>query len=305
MFLHNVKAGGSTIWRTLEHKANETGGYLCTCHGRHTDCVEDIRARERGGKRCSVFFGANVQTLREFLRPRQCLWATIVRDPVASCVSSLEFCRHEGRDAKDQLCGNQSKVDALTSSLREWAVHRSSPLLWQLALDPAIHERLAGRPLASLPKYADIWEFQKSAYRGALGDQVATVTRDIAERVARGTMFDIVGVMERWEESMRLFDTLLPLSGNRTWTDEGTRRRADHGSESYKATEHEELRQAKNDTVLLQTLATDRIIHAAFLQAFEALRAPTAGNAAKAARAAKALKAISLRRLARAKGVVA
>ena len=102
---------------------------------------------------------------------------------------------------------------------------------------------------------------------GANDDGVSTAAgrsalRATVDRMRSGTLFDVVGIVEEWDDTMALFDALLPLSGGRRWA--STAAAVTHGSAAGRP--RSARRSRPRETVVAQWLRADA-------QLYEAARA--------------------------------
>ena len=113
-----------------------------------------------------------------------------------------------------------------------------------------------------------------TADRLAVGAASFAVLREPCERFDsiydHGKLFDVVGVLERFEDTCRLLDSVIPLPKERRYAKAATRNAIQHGSAKYKAEEKATLAVAKMDTDVRSALAWDlRLYDEVVLSLFE------------------------------------
>ena len=287
-FLHVVKSGGQTIKLSLRAATaarmllpmSKGEAHICTCEGRVGQCATHLIGK---GGRCDMLMGTNVLQVRQ--QAAQCKWATFVRDPVATLVSSLHYCRHPEEHVLhdpaytlDQLCG--SALDARNATVRQWAAFRRAPLFWALALDPRFGAHM-GAPLTASPLVNDgVWSLQAAVHRDDAATHAAAY--EMAAAITNGSMFDVIGLVEEWTLSMHAFDAALPLTAPVNakhgqhrlmhWANWSARHTDRHGSESWAAEERRDLEDARRDPLIAELLSLDRMLYAAFVTAFQRQR---------------------------------
>lgn len=175
---------------------------------------------------------------------RGCRWFTMFREPVERMVSALHHCRNRKPKAWIPLCGlnagegafSARPVDETSATLRQWAAHYGSYFYRQLLYDMRLFERvgLRCRPNATAPLLPSIAPTRRARgggarecrypkswteLRDALGDaadgkstpEARILVKELVHSIENGTRFVTVGLLERWEESARLFDAHVPL----------------------------------------------------------------------------------------------
>ena len=275
VFVHLPKAAGMTVLSILR----QAFGDIFECHGRDLACAERLIVEEKHQKQSfHVFFGTNMESLRDVLAPRHCSWYTFVRNPISLAVSSLMYCRAMATAGKrDQLCEELAppKTGRLmrlipTQSLYEFAEHRPRPMLnvfglWSKLNNTLAHAGADWRALHEDSKpwhYRPVWSLQHLAYtnESALDDAMTSLRSLILET----QHFTAVGVMDRFEESMVNFDAYLPLPGGRKWGCEMSRLADTHGSERWNEEEAHIRTAALSDPALLLLFRRELAIYDAF-----------------------------------------
>lgn len=230
-------------------------------------------------------YGTNAMQLRQ--SAPQCTWLTMVREPVEMLVSSVYYCRNTVRALSsdrpytpahafpsqvDQLCVNHvhasssSRSWARNHTLREWALRRPSVLFWTLALNPRWHARLSSARLPGISSVG-IWNLQARAYSAAPEGELLKLVHLMAAEIRNDRLFSAFGLTERWNLSMRAFDAAVPLRGT-DWAGLSAQHRASHGSARWAEEEQRALREARLDPEIHKALWIDRLLYAAFVDAF-------------------------------------
>ena len=128
-----------------------------------------------------------------------------------------------------------------------------------------------------------VWTEQAAAHRN--DNRTRAVAARMAYAIANGSLFSAVGIVEQWNRSIRAFDAIVPLAAPPTapsvgskprayrarklwadWTAQHTER---HGSAAWAAEEKRDLEAARRDPVILELLALDIQLYAAFVAAFQ------------------------------------
>lgn len=199
-----------------------------------------------------------------------CVWATMSREPVSRLVSAFLFCKHQS--PYDPLCGfGPSALNFSKASIQDFAEYWGNflfreilwhPELFKLASsrDDFIHDAKCGETRAP-------WETLHVQLNG--GDDPRTPSgaanmKAVEEYLMRGKLYDVIGVAEKWESSMRLFDHLVPLA-NRTWSDAAAAEKTTHHSENYAKEKEALLARAKHDKYVLDAIAGDRHLYTKFI----------------------------------------
>jgi len=272
---HVVKSGGQTIKASLKGavhsklllaRPRNVSAHVCTCEGRNGQCAAKL-----GHETCDVLSGTNVLQVHE--QSSRCQWLTMVRDPIATLISSLHYCRHPEHQVHgpgyelDQLCGDRNTLDANSATPRQWAAYRRAPLFWTLALAPQFHRQLQDTNW-SLPAVAPtgVWTEQAAHYDDT---RTRAVASRMAHAIANGSLFSAVGILEHWNHSMRAFDAVMPLRARKLWADWTAQHTDRHGSTAWAAEEKRDLEAARRDPVILELLKVDIQLHAAFVTAFQ------------------------------------
>lgn len=194
----------------------------------------------------------------------KCTWLTMSRDPVARLVSSYTYCKNFWN--KDPLCGYE-RLDAQTASLQDWAYHWGNYLFRELLWHPELHKLATSRKTCSQDGYDcnrrpkdSPWVQFKDQLDG--GDDPHTEDGALNLQAVKEALtsknkplYDAVGVVEMWNESMALFDEWMPLEGT-SWIAAGLLK-ADHHSGDWADEERENLHKARQDPEVLRALSAD------------------------------------------------
>ncbi|KAG8458447.1 hypothetical protein KFE25_004325 [Diacronema lutheri] len=241
-------------------------------------------------------------------RRRRCRWFTMWREPVERLISALRFCRAKADKAWVPHCGLNSNeggfklrpVNAKTASARDWAEHVGSYAFRQFLFAPDAFARVGATCApggnASAPQLPQVhrasgaargasfecrtvhsWTEQRDAL-GACGDGISCDAgrrelRELVDAIANGTRFATVGLLSRWDESMRLFDRHVPLVPRaasrraRSWRDALPPPRP--RPEGERAAEAAEVEAARRDPLVRARLAADLELYAAAERLFE------------------------------------
>ena len=225
-------------------------------------------------------FALAAAELPAFARAR-CAWLTVYREPLARLVSAFYYCKHS-RWLYDPLCAS-AELDARNATLREFARHWGNYALRDLLLHPPLARRLLPANHTSPQRPDDspfrnrrsVWRANRRALAG--GDDPATAAGranlDAAIALLRaGTLYDAVGVLERWDETCALFDAAAPLV--EPWCEALANHTVDHGSAKWKELELAELARARDDADVRAAIAGDlELYNDAVLPLFEEMQA--------------------------------
>ena len=208
-----------------------------------------------------LYFGGYVQamaTATSRAQQRGCLRVAVLREPVARLVSAMLYCArarpkvaYRAEDGGDVLCGNRS-----SGSPEEWAAHwgrtcgASSPRTcpaalatcprsdgrrageavlaggraagWRAGGRQAGGRRAGGRQAAG-GRVRGPWMAQRAFRANDDGVSTAAGRRRCARPSTTQRRLRRRRIVEEWDDTMALFDALLPLSGGRRGA--GRRRR--------------------------------------------------------------------------------
>lgn len=210
-----------------------------------------------------------------------CAWATMSREPVSRLVSAFLYCKHVTRK-RDPLCGlGSSALDVSEASIQDFAKYWGNylfreflwhPELFKLAAsrDDFIDDAKCNEKIASpiMPRDSHLtaitgprapWQTLQMQLNG--GDDPRTPSgaanmKAVEEYLLSGKLYDVIGLVEEWESSMNLFDRFIPLAASK-WTGAAAEQIQTHGSETYEEEEKMLLREAANDTEVLDAIAGD------------------------------------------------
>ena len=306
-------------------QADET----CARSERSTDAPHTL-ATSAGALVHGAFTPALASRNPELFGRERCSSVAIVREPLRRLVSAFIYCRTARIDplcanwmvrptyevgyevGAPPLRPGEQRVPLLkphSLGLDEFAEHWGNYLLRELMLadwprrdqpcgvacaarkaSPAATEHALRSPQPI------VWYLQKLALNGT-DDPRTAAGREAVRRVVRrlrGTgagSYDALGVMERWNDSMRLFDSAVPLVhatwGRRSWGDETARHRV-HGAKKGadgERRERELLHEARCSRRVRAALAADLFLyHRVIVPLFErqlaaAVRRPSRSDA--------------------------
>jgi hypothetical protein len=208
-----------------------------------------------------------------WLRPA-CTWVTIFREPVSRLLSAYFYCHHS---RGDPLCGstafnfstvfNFSNAGSSGSSAhvaafaRHWGSFGFREMLLHPALQPAA---LSSAPRDTRP----VWWAWKQVIDRLAPSSLSRAFASLRGMLDGGQMFDVVGVVERFGDTCRLLDALLPLPRGepgrpayRTYLAAGTALRVSHHSEDWKRAEEAARTAAIADPAVRASLMWDLRLH--------------------------------------------
>ena len=119
---------------------------------------------------------------------------------------------------------------------------------------PALRD---SRAVASFTPDRYVWWAWKRAILNTPNFSFSDAFRSVADALNHGTLFDVVGVLERFEDTCRLLDAVIPLPKQRRYAAAAKRGTITHGSGKYKAAEKAALAVAKTDPEVRSALAWD------------------------------------------------
>lgn len=90
----------------------------------------------------------------------------------------------------------------------------------------------------------------------------------VKKHLRKNYMYHVQGLVERWNESMAIFDEWFPLTKERTWAGL-TNGRGHHHSGKYKDEELMALAKARKDPVVLEELKADIELYEIIKENFE------------------------------------
>ena len=81
-----------------------------------------------------------------------------------------------------------------------------------------------------------------------------------------GSMFDYIGVVEQWEETMAFFDKILPFANGKSYLKQAAKMTISHkpkGSnvDKYKAMEQKTLDEARHSHIIMSAMASDTKVY--------------------------------------------
>jgi len=187
------------------------------------------------------------------------MWFTIFREPVSRLLSAYYYCGYEGaRLSLDPLCGSAhfdfhdagfGNISHIRAFARFWGNFAFRELL--------LHPALRSRAVASFTPDRYVWWAWKRAILSTPKFSFPDAFRSVADALDHGKLFDVVGVLERFEDTCRLLDSVIPLPKERRYAKAASRNAIQHGSAKYKAEEKAALAVAKMDADVRSALAWD------------------------------------------------
>ncbi|CAM9633910.1 unnamed protein product [Scytosiphon promiscuus] len=271
IFSHMNKSGGMTVRKMLIPWLSKHG----LKSGRFDD-NEWTSGSEFASRFVKRHFPFIYGGYTEGLRPHEggrCKWFTMFRHPVSRIVSAFFFCK---KNRGDQLCANVV-ADARNMDLLEFAEHWGNYGLRQFALSFLSPEDVMGTGTVSpfchtsrgrgdvcLPG----WYRQKEYLSGSnQGNDCAMFMPEwssahflsAAEQILN-TQYAAVGILERWDDSMKLFDEALEISGF-SWVDEMKIVGTQNKDERFRSVEDEVLNGAYNDVELKKFIWLDLLLY--------------------------------------------
>ena len=204
-----------------------------------------------------------------WMQPR-CKWVTIFREPISRSISAYFYCKFER--PIDPLCGH-THFDFHNRSFGEFAAFWSDFGFREMLLHPALrgaavdHFSATGLPTSRTPTWTGVpvWYAWKRAVTIVWGTGAALSQARfgaVKEMLEDGKLFDHIGVVERFDDTCRLLDTVLPLPPSVTARGDTFRKLASrlsssHGSQKYKAQELKTLAAARQDSAVQASLSVD------------------------------------------------
>ncbi|KAH8052909.1 hypothetical protein JL720_14845 [Aureococcus anophagefferens] len=270
------KSAGNTLKRTLDAHAPAFLGAV----GAFARC--DDANFDWASKRCPDLdpaAGANRwlnggYALSHAAAGPSCAWITNFREPVARLVSAQFHCTLHDHDP---LCGDRPAAWFAAANASRMARYWGNFGFTNLLLAPRFAEpRRRGATCArrrdGAPK---VWQRWRAALGGGDDPRTEAGAANLRRVVAAlGDLFDVVVVVERWEDSMALLDCRVPLRDG-TWADLAGAHLNTHGSEQHGDRAAAALAVARADPAVAEEIAADTAIYSAALALFERMRAST------------------------------
>ena len=262
------KAAGATFHRIFTHVVVHTlHGFERACDEMEWDwkakrCAAggalDKDAAQTRPRLLSKGHALSMAASTPWLRPA-CKWITVAREPVARLVSAFFFCRSSAANRRDPLCGS-SHFQYTNSTVLHFAQHWGNFAFRELLLHPRLRGT-AATGTAFRPASPVWW-----AWKRAVGDAENLWTPEgrVAFETTRhvlddGTLFDTVGLLERFNDTCRLLDRLYPLppAVATSYATLASRFANSHGSARYAVEEHSARDAARGDPAVRALVATD------------------------------------------------
>lgn len=260
MYQAMPKSGSSTVRSILTDWTTETN----LTHARLTSDTllspEESRSIRNGNY--AVVSGGFTEAVRAMGGGGECRWFTVFRHPIARLVSAFYYCKH--KDPSDQICGNEL-IDLSTASLydfaRLWSNYGMREFIMSFVSPEDVMACPAVRAAApEVPGWYKIGLFAEELYSNtteAGGDlrPPSGLHDEAMEQFLRPAMglletYDAVGVLEDFENTMRLFNAALDMPGLDWSTEFQERGVINKGVDAIKVEQEETLRSAWTDPVL-------------------------------------------------------
>ena len=188
-----------------------------------------------------------------WMRP-PCKYVTVFREPVSRLLSAYYYCRFA---SWDPLCGSKhfnflSPQFGSPAHVQAFASHWGDFALRELLLHPG----LRGRAASSMTPDNYVWFAWKRAVERTNSTEAGF--HAASRKLSSGALFDVIGVVERFDDTCRLLDAVLPLPSRfRNYSAATKLATHSHGSERWKEHEVAAREKAKVDPVVRAALAWD------------------------------------------------
>jgi hypothetical protein len=211
----------------------------------------------------------SMATTQTWMRP-VCKWITVFRQPVPRLVSAYMYCIHSR--PRDPLCGF-SHFEVRNSTIRTFAAHWSNFAFRELLLHPSLRQMISSE---KIPKSDIVWW----SWKRLVGHDVEYLANEVGraafdalrQMIVEGRMFDVVGLVERFEDTCRLLDKHMPLPLlGQSYLDLAHNLTDSHGSTRWKTKEPmvEKVSHAEQDPIVQAFVSTDLIVYEAAVARFE------------------------------------
>ena len=202
-----------------------------------------------------------------------CRWLTIFREPVARMVSALYYCKQLAAAGQlllqhdphalvphDPLCG-EAHLNLTSATPLSFACHWGNYAFRELLLHPRLHSLASAEstpvvtrgPLHRDPVW---WVWRRHLQGGDDPTTAAGAANFAALRRELPHMFDLIGVVERWDELCALLNQLLPVPGF-DFAAAATRIDGSHGSAAWKAQQVAALVEARAEPAVRRHIEAD------------------------------------------------
>ena len=200
-----------------------------------------------------------------WLRP-PCKWVTAFREPVSRLLSAYYHCKNR---PGDPLCGSKhfdfdSAAFGNASHVAAFAAHWGDFAFREMLLHPGLREVAVPSLSPSFSEDTYVWWAWKRAIASTPRSSVETAFGAVRVALKSGRLFDVVGVVERFADTCRLLDAVLPLPvalqatyGYRGYADAAARLTNTHKSAKWKDQEIASLSAASMDPAVRSYLAWD------------------------------------------------
>jgi hypothetical protein len=202
---------------------------------------------------------------------------------------------------QDPLCGNSLNVSwFMSASVSDMAGHQGNIAMRELLSHPHIHEKVklgrsSNNNKSTLPLFHEpsvkkskskkakllvpeehpyyYWEYWRDSLQegGDVNTKEGQFNLELLIQAIKGHRLGnmIFGVLEKWDESMKLFDCLAPLPTGVPWYTAALKGKEIHGSDLYKQEEKAELSLSLHDDRLQEVIGGDIALYNQILIEFD------------------------------------
>jgi len=280
VFMHVTKSGGNTLKNVFKNspwfgKGSYRTGNRGTCYSvawRHDRCV---------GMRGGLFIGDSVLGSDWVLAQPNCTWVAMMRHPVTRLVSAYTHCRRRSvhytvQPYLDQLCAPH-QYDWFNLDILDFAKVWGNNLFRQLLLsdfrDSRSMRMAEGRSICPVKgARCESW-LQQSILLEGLEELTSPESEARLERAIRDlkTQFNLIGLLEHYDESLELFQRALP-GADLLNTLKKKVKISTHGSGKTKDEATLLLERVWNDPGIMDLMRADLIIYEECVKYFNHLK---------------------------------
>merc|ERR1712039_1147752 len=142
------------------------------------------------------------------------------REPISRIVSAYMYCKN----VYDQLCGN-SRFNFEKGTFKDFAEHWGNFLFRELLLFPDMSDVAKKQPNFQDRNFScanEPWLQWKDRLNGGDDPKTKSGKENLKALISRlekhpRAFYDINGILEKWDESLAMFDEWMPLRFGRTW----------------------------------------------------------------------------------------